>query len=778
MSALHRRPDGRGRGRRLSAGFSALVLGATVAATVAIPSSAIAGPVRTAGPSSTDPLQTCAPAQVRAAQRFWAFGNSAGIDFGASGSTATAVKIPGSTQEGSTVVTDTTGQMLFWSNGSTLFNRDNAVMLNGSGLNINASATQTVAAFPSITEPGTYFVVTTTGAGEVGGKGRLYYSKVDMSLDGGLGGVTSTKNVPLGGTQDATEALNAVPNADGTGFWVITHRANTPNILAYEFDGDGPVTGTAVESAMSTNNGDNFGTYNLSADLSQIVQATGSQAGVNQLRLLSINAATGVLTEKFTWAYPAGSGTGTSAYAADFSPNGDYVYATKIFGGARLFRYKIAGATSSADVEASAENLAAIGNGGQVRRAPDGKMYVVNRTSSSLGVVNSPDAANPDYVGGAFALAAGTTNGWGLPQTVTGCPTPNNPPVVTVTGPADGAEYEYGTDVPAAYTCEDADLVSCSAVDENGNPVNPGDPVDTTTPGTHTITVTATDDKGNTTTKTVTYTVKPKPNVPPTAEVTGPAEGATYFEGQGVPASYSCDDADGTVASCTGTVPNGSNVDTGTSGTKTFTTTATDNTGATVTKTVTYKVVKVNGICKGQAIGLPLGLHLGTSNGKETPCATDNDAELNLYVPITGAGPANALASTVKATAIYSHSVSGPGLAAGDATIASVGVKIPSLLLDLQVTGVHTDAKSQLTSCTSPATLTSSSTLASLKLNGLPIVIGTKPLTVPLVVGGLYINQNAVSGNTLTRRAVFLDLPGALLDVVVAESKAGATCGS
>jgi hypothetical protein len=33
-----------------------------------------------------------------------------------------------------------------------------------------------------------------------------------------------------------------------------------------------------------------------------------------------------------------------------------------------------------------------------------------------------------------------------------------------------------------------------------------------------------------------------------------------------------------------------------------------------------------------------------------------------------------------------------------------------------------------------------------------------------------------VSGNSITRRAVFLDLPGTALDVVIGESKAGVVC--
>ena len=42
--------------------------------------------------SADPPLITCSPEEVRASQRFWFFGNGAGIDFGASGTTATATQ--------------------------------------------------------------------------------------------------------------------------------------------------------------------------------------------------------------------------------------------------------------------------------------------------------------------------------------------------------------------------------------------------------------------------------------------------------------------------------------------------------------------------------------------------------------------------------------------------------------------------------------------------------------------------------------------------------------
>jgi hypothetical protein len=68
-------------------------------------------------------------------------------------------------------------------------------------------------------------------------------------------------------------------------------------------------------------------------------------------------------------------------------------------------------------------------------------------------------------------------------------------------------------------------------------------------------------------------------------------EGASFTRNQQVIASYTCDDGTGAgVASCVGTIPSGTAIDTSTLGTRTFTVTATDLVGNTTTVSRTYTV--------------------------------------------------------------------------------------------------------------------------------------------------------------------------------------------
>jgi predicted outer membrane repeat protein len=78
-----------------------------------------------------------------------------------------------------------------------------------------------------------------------------------------------------------------------------------------------------------------------------------------------------------------------------------------------------------------------------------------------------------------------------------------------------------------------------------------------------------------------------------TASISSPASGASFAQGAKVKAAFSCSEAGiaALIATCKGTVPSGQNIPTVTPGTQTFTVTAVDEQGQTVTKAVQYRVI-------------------------------------------------------------------------------------------------------------------------------------------------------------------------------------------
>jgi hypothetical protein len=80
-------------------------------------------------------------------------------------------------------------------------------------------------------------------------------------------------------------------------------------------------------------------------------------------------------------------------------------------------------------------------------------------------------------------------------------------PSVSIAAPADGANYSQGQVVEASYSCEDGE--GGSGIAECTGTVADGQPVDTSTPGEHAFTVTATSKDGQSSSQTVHYTVAP-----------------------------------------------------------------------------------------------------------------------------------------------------------------------------------------------------------------------------------------------------------------------------
>ena len=116
----------------------------------------------------------------------WYFGNFAGIDFN-SGAPVALTNGALATDEGCSSISDDMGNLLFYTDGISVWNRNHVRIPNGFGLMGDPSSTQSAII---ISKPGSnniYYIFTTLGFGEPDG---LRYSIVDMTLQGGLGDIT------------------------------------------------------------------------------------------------------------------------------------------------------------------------------------------------------------------------------------------------------------------------------------------------------------------------------------------------------------------------------------------------------------------------------------------------------------------------------------------------------------------------------------------------------------------------------------------------------------
>lgn len=149
----------------------------------------------------------------------WYFGVNAGIDFNATPPSALPAGSM-NTMHASFSVADSTGSLLFYSQGQSVWNRNHQVMPNGSGLFGGQSNQQVF----TMKKPGTenlYYLFSIFMNLYPPGYG-LYYSLIDMNLNGGLGDVvTGYKNIPVSGVVGAISGIHRTRHLSYKDAWIV-----------------------------------------------------------------------------------------------------------------------------------------------------------------------------------------------------------------------------------------------------------------------------------------------------------------------------------------------------------------------------------------------------------------------------------------------------------------------------------------------------------------------------------------------------------------------------
>lgn len=368
----------------------------------------------------------------------WIFGNRARIDFSSGSPVAvTLTSTPlFNTQEGSSSISDQSGHLLFYTDGKTIWNRNNAAMPNGSGLMGDSSSTQSALIVPWPGSGCNKYYVFTVDAQENVTNQTLRYSVVDMSLAGGFGDIAtpigSNKNIQL--KVRVAEKLAAVRDAAGSGFWVVAHGYDKPTsqangeFYAYHITSTGlnttPVissAGSPHDSAAVTTKVPSSGQMKISPDGQLIACAV--NAGF--VEILNFNSITGAVTQGPPRFFPSvGSSSqfnGPSMYGLEFSPNSKVLYVTTTFSTpSKLFQLDLTSSTATWNPIATA---AVTRDMAELQLGPDNKIYVARETNSSwVGVINSPNSLGTaaGYVANGVALPTGSNSRLGLPTMIGG----------------------------------------------------------------------------------------------------------------------------------------------------------------------------------------------------------------------------------------------------------------------------------------------------------------------------------------------------------------------
>ncbi len=359
----------------------------------------------------------------------WFFGTAAGLDFDPLPVQPQTGQL--NTLEGCSSISDPSGNLLFYTDGITVYDANHNVMPNGTGLFGDSSSSQSGLIVPHPGNPDLYFVISVDANGGTNG---LRYSVVDMSMNGGLGAVVAgQKNILL--INHIEEKVTAVANVVQDFVWVVT-IGPAPNggttipvntflsprntIYAIRIDNTG-IVNTVVASTISG--------LNLTSTHGYLkISTQGDKLGIagyydEQLFLLDFDINTGVASNMRVLTKPANF----APYGIEFSPSGDYMYVSGTNDG---------GSTSHASISLLQYDLTvtpynyvnllpanAQGYRAALQLGIDGRIYMAEPFDYGTGtgfvtVINNPD--NPGASAGvsrnAVALNSGTVSQQGLPQ--------------------------------------------------------------------------------------------------------------------------------------------------------------------------------------------------------------------------------------------------------------------------------------------------------------------------------------------------------------------------
>ncbi len=314
----------------------------------------------------------------------WYFGNQAGIQFSIPGYAPSAVTDGHlSTLEGCAAISDQEGNLLFYTDGVTVWNKDHEVMPNGIGLTGHESTTQSALIVPVPLDLDKYYIFTLDYQAQDNG---LRYSMVDMALDGGKGDVYD-KNIEL--LYPCSEKMTAVRHSNGIDYWVIVHGWLNNTYSAYRItpEGIGEQVTTDIGSVYEDDSWASAGYLKASPDGETIASVLRRE---QKIEVFSFDRSTGELSS-FRTLNTEEPGT---LYGTEFSQDGSKLYVSSIFGNrSTIYQFDM----SAPDPDVSREEVFHDdGSSGRInlyamQSGPDGKIYASVFQKAFLAVINEPN---------------------------------------------------------------------------------------------------------------------------------------------------------------------------------------------------------------------------------------------------------------------------------------------------------------------------------------------------------------------------------------------------
>jgi gliding motility-associated-like protein len=326
----------------------------------------------------------------------WYFGERAGISFN-NGTPVFLLNSSMNHNNGCATISDSDGNLLFYTNGMTVWNKNHQPMPNGTGLLGSSSGFQNcvIVPFPEIMDKFYIFTVGSCDNMNTNCIG-LHYSIVDISLGNGGDIDPFYKNISLLHSPLSIEKVTALRHTNNEDYWIIVRNLSEPDneFHAYQITKNG-INPTPVRSPSLVFTpcftGANRGAMKVSPDGKNFISMNVyAYAGTSGNEIGSFDASTGLVSILFTFETSFGNFHGRGA---EFSQNSNFLYLTNEAADYQnhILQYDLTKVYNYSEFLASMTDIGLGGKSRDLQAGPDGKIYVARHNKEYLGVINNPE---------------------------------------------------------------------------------------------------------------------------------------------------------------------------------------------------------------------------------------------------------------------------------------------------------------------------------------------------------------------------------------------------
>ncbi|MFT5886128.1 MAG: hypothetical protein ACI9IP_002592 [Arcticibacterium sp.] len=360
----------------------------------------------------------------------WLFGDKAGISF-KSGVPQNLATNTMDTKRATATYADKNGDLLLYSNGQKVWNKNGQVIQGADDLIDDANPFYSGLIVPIPGNQDQFYVFSIAKSNSSITELPIFYTKIDLSLHSGNGGVLEN---PIALWLETSFSLTSVKHCNNKGYWIIIHKGTTNQFLTYLIDKNGLKT-----SPIASSTGISFSGSTSVLSQETVASNDGSKIAISRpggpqvgfFELFNFDNSTGKVTKSLKSVSDLGQISGIA-----FSPNGNYLYISRLKQSIDLKNtYAIHQYNTDPSINVSniiheetyvgaedASNPGSViyepGRFGKLRLGPDGKIYLAHRDANFLSILHKPNEKGDDASFQYQGLSLNAKSSSDLPNTI------------------------------------------------------------------------------------------------------------------------------------------------------------------------------------------------------------------------------------------------------------------------------------------------------------------------------------------------------------------------